>query len=236
MSIVTLIAEFNLLNVRLKSALTGDLDISEVADLVRACAAKQTEIEHFRPDNPREAHEQLQFLLARARDEAPTSRERSAVILATELLNRRAAAYPVRSEGLAGQGGGTIVTREDSLISYVCNAVERLSLIGPDFRYVATSPANAAFYGWTQAAFVGRHLIDVIGVARFETRARARLERAFRGEPQEYTHPLEANGQARTMRCQIKPVRSVEAKPLGVLVYVRDVTGEVPLGAMRRSA
>ncbi len=236
MPIVTLIAEFNLLNARLKDALRGDSDILDVAELVRACAAKQTAIEHCRPGSPREAHEQLQFLLARARDEAPTTRERAAVIVATELLNRRAAAYPARTETIDRHGQGPIVVREDSLISYVCNAVERLSLIGPDFRYVATSSANAAFYGWTQTAFVGRHLTEVIGTARFETRVRARLESAFAGEPQEYTHPLESRGQSRTMRCQIKPVRTVEAKPFGALVYVDDVTDEVPLGAIRRSA
>lgn len=126
---------------------------------------------------------------------------------------------PKRPSGSAIFGG--------SIADYVSFAEGRVSLIGTDYTYIATSAENAKFYGRSPVSLMGAHMADFIGDLRFETRTKARLDACFSGEPQSYHHALNCGGEAKIMRCDMKPVNSSDGNILGALVYLTDVTEQV---------
>ncbi|WP_161556114.1 PAS domain-containing protein [Mangrovicoccus ximenensis] len=106
-------------------------------------------------------------------------------------------------------------------------AAGRLSLIGTDYCFIATSEDTARHFGRQQISLMGMPLAEVIGAHRFETRARARLDACFDGKLQSYHVALPEGGRAKIMRCDMRPVNSGEGGILGALVYMTDVTEQV---------
>lgn len=111
-----------------------------------------------------------------------------------------------------------------SMADYVAFAEGRVSLIDTNYCYVATSEANAQFYGRQQISIMGSHMADVIGESLFQTRAKPRLDACFQGDPQTYHRAQNHLGSAIIVRCDMKPVNSSDGGIMGALVYLTDVT------------
>ncbi len=202
-----------------------DRDAGERANLLRLCADRLDEIETNTPADAHEARDQAFFFLSRGLENVALPVGRRHIDLALMLSRRH---FDVDSpeqpdlqptQGRHGSG---------SIVAYVTLAPERVSLIDRDYRYVATSAPNADFYRTRSIRLVGTHLAKVIGRQRFEGRARRRLDKCFAGAPQDYWHTIEAPEGGRVMSCQMKPVRLETGEIEGAIVYMRDVTSDLP--------
>ena len=111
-----------------------------------------------------------------------------------------------------------------SVAEFVSKAEDRVSIIGVDYCYLRTSAGNAKFYDTEPDRLHGRHVGEIIGERRFETRARARLDACFRGHVQDYTHTLEVWRDNRSMNGRMTPGRGRNDALIGAHGTKRDVT------------
>lgn len=111
-----------------------------------------------------------------------------------------------------------------SVSDMVSQTADRVSIISTDYRYIRTSIGNADFYEANPASLLGKHVGEVIGKTRFETRARARFDACFNGAPQDYSHALEMGSEYRVMNCRMSPLRDRHNVLVGAQVTMRDVT------------
>ena len=74
----------------------------------------------------------------------------------------------------------------EDLARVVTRASGRVSVFGPDKRYLAASVAAAQAYRTMPGRIGGCHLHEVIGCGHSQNRERQRLELAFMGRPQQY--------------------------------------------------
>lgn len=117
-----------------------------------------------------------------------------------------------------------------SLAEYVTFAEGRVSLVDTDYRYTATSAANAAHFGLSQVHMMGAHLSDIIGEYRFKARMRPHIEACLQGQVQSYHFTEQDHGDTPlTLRCNMHPVRGPEGPMIGVLVYTDDVTDSLAI-------
>lgn len=237
MAVRTLLAKYGLLQARIEALLAvADTAVADLSLLFTAERTLRTKIVSARPDDPGEAAEQIACLANLLRRELRRTGAGGEVgDLAEALLECGASLSMSRATvtapeaGPSGAPAAAARTFGGSLAEYVSFAEGRVSIIDTACRYVATSPANAAFYDCAPVTVMGAHVADLIGGARFERRARARFDACFAGIAQSYHHALPAPDQtdARVMRCDMKPVRSSEGVVIGALVYMTDVTDRV---------
>jgi hypothetical protein len=148
------------------------------------------------------------------------------------LTNRLETLLGTPHDRLAAAAGGstspqaTYLDPLDSLSvsEIVSRTSDRVSIIGTDYRYIRTSIGNADFYHTEQDRLIGKHVGEVIGSTRFETRARARFDACFNGALQDYSHALEMGSEYRVMNCRMAPVRDRHNVLVGAQVTMRDVT------------
>ncbi|MCI5078422.1 hypothetical protein [Oricola sp.] len=101
----------------------------------------------------------------------------------------------------------------------------RMALIGRDWRYRYTSPANGQFHSMPVEAFREKHLADLIGDRRFNGRARAYLQRCFKGEDVTYCYFLETKSRGRLLlECRMLSQRASDESESGAIIVVRDLT------------
>lgn len=223
MSLIALIADFRLLENQLRFHLETQSDARERVSLLRQCADCLDRIERYVPRDAVEARDQVYFFLSRAMENSDTHIGHRDVDLALTLSARlfdmgELAAAPLPFEKNISSGG---------LVDYVVQSPERVSLIGHDYTYVATSEANAAYYGSRPVRIIGEHVGALIGSPRFEQRAKGRLDKCLSGISQEYLHQIETPAGNRTMSCQMKPVRLARHGVDAALVYMRDITEDL---------
>jgi len=234
MHIAQMIAELKFLDAKLHRSLTSGQSTSHCADLLRHSATLLSAIERHAPDSESELEQQVCFFRSRsAKGLTPEFRKRDCEI-ATELLNKYKDHFDFHaaSKIMTARPGGTI---DDRLASYVSQSVERLAAIDRRYIYLASSRPNAAFNGTHQVGMVDRHLAEVVGRARFESRASHRINKCFEGTVQEYYYSLTSKTEGeRIIRCQMKPVHDEIGQLFCGLMYMTDVTDlEFPV---RRSA
>ncbi len=205
----------------LREALLKGRPPAECARLLRECADALDRLETHAPTSPEEARDQVFFFLNRGIEGNTVHAGGREIDIALTLAARNFSDMPVQAnaaEKAPDRSGNLAMT------DYVAGSVERVSLIDTAFRYVATSRANADFYGTRPVRIVGSHVAQMIGSTRFETRAKAHLGACFDGVPQSYVHRVDD----RIMSCQMKPVRRESGEIDGALVYMLDVTQEFP--------
>jgi len=225
MSFATLVSEFQILEKKLRKSLAEGAAADDSAWLLRKCADAVERIETHRPATPEEASDQVFFFLNRGIGSGTVRVANRDIDIALTLATRNFSDMPQPPDSAAA-----LDRRPEgaTMVDYVAGSAERVSFIDTDFRYVATSQANAEFYGTRPVRIVGLHVAEIIGWDRFERRARERLESAFSGTPQRYLYRLDCGGANRVMSCQMKPVRRETGEIDGALVYMRDVTRELP--------
>ena len=203
------------------------------AELLKSAANLMARIERHCPESVTEMHEMIAFFTRRATQFGNHDTAQRDMQIALGLMDRYKTEWLPdkavrRNSHIPSSGGGR-------LASYVSQSSERLVAIAPDYRYLATSEANAAFNNTTQVGLLGRHLHDVVGPARFYQRAKTRLDACFSGHPQEYHYALNVKDIGeRIIRCQMKPLGG--GPPEGrycSLMYMQDVT-DIATGLSRR--
>lgn len=111
-----------------------------------------------------------------------------------------------------------------SVSGLVARACDRMTVIGTDYRYLQSNSPYCDFYNDKPEKIVGKHISDVIGEARFSSRARHRLDACFNHGTQEYDFALDVAGQTRIMNIRMLPVRDRYHVSIGALVMIRDTT------------
>jgi hypothetical protein len=220
---------------RAEADLAGAINAGEIEQIRRAelrVSQMHFVVCHYPSQTPAELSAQLRFLLDRLINQTGASHESVEYReLCDMLTNRLETQIGTPSERL-GAGRGDVpsqLTHLDPLDSLsvadlVSQATDRVSIISTDYRYLRTSIGNVDFYGREQQYIIGRHVGEMIGTARFETRARTRIDACFNGTLQDYSHTLEIGGEIRVMNCRMAPVRDRHNVLLGAQVTMRDVT------------
>lgn len=230
MTLDLLISEFDACERALARSVRDASESRTSAALLKRSADLLDRIERHVPQTPAERRDKAFFFLRRGMSGAGiTAHGRDIdIALALSALPSDVADAPDPSD--PGQAAGAAPGSGEGLINYVSASPERVSLIDSDYRYVATSAANARYHGTRPVRMIGLHLSDVIGQDRFERRARPRMDACLAGEAQEYYHRSGTDANPRIQRCQMKPVDMPGLGPMA-LVYMRDVT-EVVMGGI----
>lgn len=235
MKLLSALAQYNLVQSRIELlAQSQDASAADLTFLCRQSGVLRTEILEQAPESQDEAVRKLSCILTLMRRETGLQGiegdlselvEAAASACNDYLLNDSSPRKAAPSNTERKPSGETIFG--GTIADYVAFSEGRVSLIDTNYTYIATSEENAQYYGRQQIGIMGRHITDLIGEFRFETRAKPRLDECFAGRPQTYHHALNNNGDARIMRCDMKPVNSSQDMILGALVYITDVTEQV---------
>jgi PAS domain S-box-containing protein len=101
---------------------------------------------------------------------------------------------------------------------------DRIAVITPDYRYLYTNPANASHLASKPMDLIGRHIVEFIGLQRFEQRVKSCLDRCFGGEIVDYTFAKSAEGRTVVVRCRMTPCMSSTGKLIGAILVIQEQT------------
>jgi PAS domain S-box-containing protein len=101
---------------------------------------------------------------------------------------------------------------------------DRISIVGPDYRYQRVNPAFERRYGIPAEAFVGKHVADFLGGEGFEQTAKAYYARCFAGEEVSYAEWFTLSLGRRYLAVTYSPLRPASERVDAVLVISRDLT------------
>lgn len=99
---------------------------------------------------------------------------------------------------------------------------DRVAVITTDYRYLYSNPLNAGRFSEKPIDLVGRHIVEFIGVQRFEGRVKRHLDRCFSGETIEYDYISSRRGNGLT-RCRMTPCLSAAGSVLGAILVLQEV-------------
>lgn len=100
---------------------------------------------------------------------------------------------------------------------------DRIAVITPDYRYLYTNPVNAGRLELRPIDLVGRHIVEFVGIQRFEQRVKPNLDKCFAGETVDYTFSKEMNGRTLVVRCRMNPCRSGTGKLIGAILVLQEI-------------
>lgn len=224
MTLDPLISEFDATERALARAVRDDHGRDSCASLLRRSADLLDLIETYQPRNATERRDKAFFFLRRGLSGSGLTASGRDIDIALAL----SAVPPDGKDAplVPAAANAPAVMSSQTVIDYVRASRERVSLIDQEYRYVATSEANARRYNTRPVRMTGLHLVEIIGRERFEGRTRARIDACLAGEPQEYYHRDGDDADPRIQRCQMKPITLSGLGPM-VVVYMRDVTDVV---------
>lgn len=107
---------------------------------------------------------------------------------------------------------------------------DRVAVITTDYRYLYSNPLNAKRFSEKPIDLVGRHIVEFIGVQRFESRVKRNLDHCFAGDVVEYDYVSPRRGQAIT-RCRMTPCLSAAGNVLGAILVLQETAQQGPLAA-----
>jgi PAS domain S-box-containing protein len=101
----------------------------------------------------------------------------------------------------------------------------RIALFNTDYIYEYTSTANAKFNDAKPEDIVGKHMADIVGTQRFESRAKHYFDNCFGGQHQKYSYFLELPKQGEhLMSCQLTPYRDEDGSIRGAFIVIEDLS------------
>ncbi|KQV34677.1 MULTISPECIES: PAS domain-containing protein [unclassified Rhizobium] len=100
---------------------------------------------------------------------------------------------------------------------------DRIAVITRDYRYLYTNPINAARLDERPMDLVGRHVVEFVGLQRFETRVKPNLDKCFSGELVDYTFAKDEGGRTVVVRCRMTPCRSSTGKIIGAILILQEI-------------
>ncbi|WP_313531887.1 PAS domain-containing protein [Shinella sp.] len=173
---------------------------------------------------------QFQFVVDLLREEAEDKacvlrQAHNFKLLLDRYFGTEEAAQPFRME-LPETGRPVMSPRvvEDGLINEAIldSLPDRVAVITTDYRYLYSNPLNAGSFSEKPIDLVGRHIVEFIGVQRFEGRVKRHLDRCFAGEIVEYDYLSPRRGSAIT-RCRMTPCMSAAGNVLGAILVLQEV-------------
>lgn len=99
---------------------------------------------------------------------------------------------------------------------------DRVAVITTDYRYIYSNPLNAERFNEKPIDLVGRHIVEFIGMQRFEGRVKRNLDRCFAGEVVEYDYISPRRGNTVT-RCRMTPCHSAAGNVLGAILVLQEL-------------
>lgn len=99
---------------------------------------------------------------------------------------------------------------------------DRVAVITTDYRYLYSNSLNAERFSEKPIDLVGRHVVEFIGVQRFDGRVKRHLDRCFAGEVVEYDYISSRRGNAIT-RCRMTPCMSAAGSVLGAILVLQEL-------------
>ncbi|NRP73740.1 hypothetical protein ILFOPFJJ_04653 [Ensifer psoraleae] len=99
---------------------------------------------------------------------------------------------------------------------------DRIAVITPDYRYLYTNPLNANHLESRPIDLIGRHIVEFIGLQRFEQRVKAHLDRCFGGEVVDYTFAKTVDARTVVVRCRMTPCLSSNGKLIGAILVIQE--------------
>lgn len=99
---------------------------------------------------------------------------------------------------------------------------DRVAVIATDYRYIYSNPLNAERFSEKPIDLVGRHIVEFIGMQRFESRVKRHLDRCFAGEVVEYDYLSSRLGNA-MIRCRMTPCMSAAGNALGAILVLQEL-------------
>lgn len=99
---------------------------------------------------------------------------------------------------------------------------DRVAVITPDYRYLYTNPLNANHLESRPMDLIGRHIVEFIGIQRFELRVKNYLDRCFSGEVVDYTFAKTVDQRTVVVRCRLTPCMSSNGKLIGAILVIQE--------------
>lgn len=100
---------------------------------------------------------------------------------------------------------------------------DRIAVITPDYRYLYTNPVNAARLDERPMDLVGRHIVEFVGIQRFEQRVKPNLDKCFAGETVDYTFSKDVDNRTVVVRCRMTPCMSSTGKIIGAILILQEI-------------
>ena len=216
-----LISHYKALDEQLRLEIEADREVDAIQVLDQQLQHVLNGLQQYRATDRQEAFKHLMFFLGSSQgaDRMPVRSPDIEVmhnLLTDYLLKEQIAPLPVA---------------EQDLKSIIDNSANRISLINLNHEYQFTSPSNAAHYGCTQDEMQGKHVAQIIGVQRFERRAKKYFDKCFSRELVEYAHTLgdDADGTS-FLKCRMQPHFDSSGAIAGAIVTMTDISEEMLLG------
>ncbi|MBP1857188.1 PAS domain-containing protein [Rhizobium herbae] len=100
---------------------------------------------------------------------------------------------------------------------------DRIAVITPDYRYLYTNPVNASRLEERPMDLVGRHIVEFVGIQRFEQRVKPNLDKCFSGEKVDYTFAKDVDNRTIVVRCRMTPCLSGTGKIIGAILMLQEI-------------
>lgn len=98
---------------------------------------------------------------------------------------------------------------------------ERVLVLGLDYRYIYCNQRNAEFHNKHPSNFIGKHLLDLIDLKRFQSRAKPRIDQCFGGARVSYTYEApDANGRMFEVNCRMTPLTGPDRSIIGAVLVL----------------
>lgn len=229
MRLCRLIADFNLIEARLRQSLSRDVSVGTRVSLTRRAASLFDIIERHDPENPEDLRTKIEFFLRRAQ----RARSRHDLTIALDLIARFDKANPgsgpcVSRSTMPNEVLDRLVSRAvgaADIISHIRPLVQRASLLDREFRHLCTSRGNLEFHAAPAQKFDGLHMAELIGTRRYRDRAQIHMQGTMSGLPRAYYYALDVPTLGtRVMQCAMRPWAVPNGEVSGLLMWVNDVT------------
>jgi PAS domain-containing protein len=100
---------------------------------------------------------------------------------------------------------------------------DRIAVITSDYRYLYSNPVNAARLEERPMDLVGRHVVEFVGIQRFEERVKPNLDKCFAGELVDYTFAKDVENRTVVVRCRMTPCVSSTGKIIGAILILQEI-------------
>ncbi|WP_377289458.1 PAS domain-containing protein [Rhizobium sp. SG2393] len=201
-------------------ALVDSLD-RELDDLLHA-------IHEIEADGFDDARIQFEFFTALTKVEA---QDFACVTRNSELLSQLADRYFDEDAISRGRYGMRLpeifqpnpLSQETYLNEAILDAMpDRIAVVTTDYRYLYSNPANAAYLDQRPMDLIGRHIVEFVGIQRFELRVKEKLDACFAGETVDYTFTKTSGNRTVVVRCRMTPCYAGPGKLIGAILILQE--------------